>query len=137
MNTTTPPDENQVRAAIRASEQRAQDEAPTLPPATAFATRYEVSCLPTDHPERHLWNLGVEYRGRGLWAVVRHSQCLGADGEWSWESRPSERTDEWLAGHRFSLEEALRLAEAAAPLVTLNGFTVSDVLRRGDEGEGR
>ncbi|WP_181785365.1 hypothetical protein [Streptomyces phytophilus] len=131
-------DDARTHAALRASEQRARDEAPTLPPATAFATHYAVSCLPADHPERDMWGVTVEYRGRGRWAVKKRGHwCLSVDGEWSYESIPSERTDEWLAAHRFDLETALRLAKEQAPLVTVNGFTVSDVLRRSDEEAGR
>ena len=98
-------------------------------PTTIIATRYVVSCFePDDHEGAH-FNLAVEYRGRGLWAVVRHSQCLAADGTWSWESIPSEREDEWLATHRFDLDTALKLAKQAAPHITVNGYTVADALR--------
>lgn len=131
-------DDSRVRAKLRASERRARDEAPTLPPAEATATRYEVSCLPVGHPERGMWSVTVEYRGRGRWAVIRRGHwCLSVDGDWDYESIPSERTDEWLAAHRFPLEEALRLAKEAAPLATVSGFTVADVLGRSDEGAGR
>ncbi|ONK09484.1 hypothetical protein [Streptomyces sp. MP131-18] len=97
-------------------------------PARIQPTRYEVNCLPEDDINGHSFALAVEYRGRDRWAVVRHGQCLGADGTWSYESVPSERTDEWLDHHRFDLGTALRLALAAAPSVTVNGWTVADAL---------
>lgn len=93
-------------------------------------TQYEVSCLPEDDMDAHLWALAVEYRGRGRWAVRHHGQCLGRDGSWSYESIPSERRDEWLVEHRFPLEEALALAKQHAPLVRINRFTAADYLAR-------
>ncbi|MGW9375680.1 hypothetical protein ACWGVR_37385, partial [Streptomyces xanthophaeus] len=57
-------------------------------------------------------------------------QCLGSDGTWEYEMRPSEREDEWLDAHRFDLDTALKLARDQAPLVTVNGFTVDDALKR-------
>lgn len=100
------------------------------------ATEYTVSCIPEDHIDRGHFEITVAYRGRSLWAVARHRQCLGTDGEWDWESIPSERTDEWLATHRFDLDTALALAREAAPRVTINGFTVEDVLRRAEANRG-
>jgi hypothetical protein len=43
--------------------------------------------------------------------------------------RPSEREDDWLDTHRFDLDTALKLAKEQAPLVTVNGYTVTDALR--------
>src|SRR5690606_2902511 len=99
------------------------------PEPTVQATRYTVNCLPENGIDSHVFEITVEYRGRGLWAVKRHSQCLAADGTWDWEMRPSEREDDWLAEHRFDLDTALKLAKEAAPKVTVNGFTVTDALR--------
>jgi hypothetical protein len=99
-----------------------------VPEPTVQPTRYVVSCFQPDDHEGAVFNLSVEYRGRGLWAVVRLGYCLGADGQWSYESIPSEREDDWLAAHRFDLEQAIRLAKEAAPDVTVNGYTVADAL---------
>lgn len=94
----------------------------------AYPTTYTVTCLPDETPDAHSWSLTVEYRGRGLWAVTRWKNCLGRDGEWDYERVPSEREDEWLASHRFPLDEALELAKQAAPHVIVNGMTPADVL---------
>jgi hypothetical protein len=102
----------------------------TTTAVTTRPTTYTVSALPEDDINADLFAITVEYRGRGLWAVKRLSQCLAADGSWSYEPTPSGREDDWLAEHRFSREEALRLAEAAAPGVTVNGITVAEALRR-------
>ena len=97
---------------------------------TVRETRYEVSLLPEDNINAHTWMVAVEYRGRGRWAVLHHGYCLGTDGEWSYESMPSGREDEWLAMHRFDLDTALRLAKEHAPKLTINGMTAADVLAR-------
>jgi hypothetical protein len=101
-----------------------------LPVPYVEATRYEVSIFPADDINRQVYTINVEDRGRDRWAVVRHRQCLSAVGEWSWESIPSEREDEWLAAHRFDLDTAQRLAKEAAPHLTVNGLTALEAYRR-------
>ncbi|MGW1059332.1 hypothetical protein [Micromonospora rubida] len=91
-------------------------------------TEYTVCALPEDDINAGNFQIKVAYRGRGLWAVLRHRWCLGADGEWDYESIPSEREDEWLAGHRFQLDAALRLAAEHVLKLTVNGWTVADAL---------
>lgn len=103
-------------------------ETPTPDNPVATATAYTVTCLPDDIPDRSHWSITVEYRGSDTWAVKRWSDCLGRDGEWDYEPNPSSRTDEWIAGHRFPLDETLELAKAAAPQVTVNGFTPAELL---------
>lgn len=108
--------------------ERARNEAPSLPQATVQAIKYLVSCIPEGADARSSLTLSVEYRGDDLWAVMDYPHCLSADGTWDFEHTPSERTDEWIATHRFDLDTALTLARQHAPLLHVNGFTVSDVL---------
>lgn len=91
-------------------------------------TRYEVSCLPEGHDARSSMTVTVEYRGRDLWAVMRHGRALGVDGTWGYEPSPSSREDDWLKSRRFYLDTALRLAEGAAPNLRVNGHSVADLL---------
>ncbi|WP_141576064.1 hypothetical protein [Actinomadura sp. WMMA1423] len=121
-------------AAIAALEAVEEARAAGPAPGTAAirATRYTVCALPEDNVNARHFSLYVEYRGRDRWAVSDGFLCLGNDGEWEYESIPSERADEWLATHRFDLDTALNLARAAAPKVTVNGYTVADVLARAD-----
>lgn len=105
-------------------------------------TEYQVSVFPDEmhdsgdmliSSEAHTWSLTVAYRGCGKWAVTNGPgarQVLGTDGEWDWEPIPSSREDDWLATHRFSLDEALRLAREHAPKVTINGYTALDILAK-------
>jgi hypothetical protein len=112
-----------------AAQQRAEAEAPNVPEPTAHAVEYEVSCLPDDDINRHLYAIRVQYRGNGRYAVIRLGDlCLGADGTWDHGVKEYDRGDDWLDAHRFDLETALRLAKEQAPLVTVNGRTVSDAL---------
>jgi hypothetical protein len=97
---------------------------------------YEVTVWPpgTECIDSITWCMSVVYRGHGLWAVVRGSgdggPCLNSDGQLVYERRPSERDEEWLAKHRFPLNEALRLARDYAPKVNINDMTAVEVLAR-------
>ncbi|GGJ87173.1 hypothetical protein GCM10011583_18390 [Streptomyces camponoticapitis] len=101
-----------------------------IPEATCQAVRYEVSILPEGDINRHVFNIDVEYRGDGKWAVTRNGWCLGADGTWAHGVKPYDRGDDWLAAHRFDLDTALRLAREHAPHVVVNGITALDAYRR-------
>jgi len=54
---------------------------------------------------------------------------------WEYEPRPSARTKEWLATHRFDGTTAVLLATAAAREMSVNGKSVAAVLR--EDGESR
>lgn len=77
----------------------------------------------------------VEKTAPDRWAVRRHRRCLSRSGGWVWESVPTERTDEFLAEHRFGFAEALRRAREAAPHVTVNGYTAERVNVEWRQGE--
>lgn len=91
------------------------------------ATTYTVSLLPFDHIDSGIFSITVEKRSEGRWAVLHHSWCLGADGEWDYEMQPSSREDDWLATHRFDLDTAIALAKKAAPDLTVNGRSAGSV----------
>lgn len=99
-------------------------------------TKFDVSCFPVDDEEHGHFSVTVEYRGRDLWAVMRHGECLNANGEWDYETRPSEREDDWIAAHRFTMQEAIRLARQVAPTLTVNGWTVDDVKLKREKPTG-
>jgi hypothetical protein len=52
----------------------------------------------------------VEDRGRGKWAVTHMGRCMDAGGDWDYEPSPSNRTDEWVAQHRFDSPEEAQAA---------------------------
>jgi hypothetical protein len=91
-------------------------------------TEYTVSCLPETSINRPGWEITVEYRGNGRWAVCYGGQCLGRDGTPDWESIPSERRAEWLDQYRFALPEALEMAKKWAGTLRVNGKTAVEVL---------
>jgi hypothetical protein len=101
----------------------------STPEPIVTVTKYEVSCLPIDHRERPHFTIFVEWRGVDRWAVCDgFRSCLGADGVWGYEPSPSNREDDWLDAHRFDLDTALALAKEQAPLMTVNRWTVAEVL---------
>lgn len=105
------------------------DNTSTAPEVRVQPTEYEVNCLPEDGMDSHAFAITVRYRGEGRWAVQRGEHaCLGADGAWADGVKPYGRGDDWLAAHRFDLDTALELAKRAAPLVTVNRYTVADAL---------
>lgn len=99
---------------------------------TVRVTQHSVSVLPESSINHGSFEVTVDYRGGGRWAVKNRGFCLSATGEWDYESIPSEREDEWLADHRFHEETALRLAREAVQTITVNGWSV----RKAMEVEG-
>lgn len=98
---------------------------------TERVSRYTYSLLPENNPPGSTaWEVTVEERGHGLWAVMNMGNCLNAKAKWDYEPIPSSRTDAWLAKHRFPLEEARRLARQVAPSITWNGMTAVDLLAK-------
>lgn len=92
-------------------------------------TEYKFCCLPLDQKGAYHFTVTVTWRGRGLWAVKNsYGYCFGRDGEWDYEPSSSNREDGWLEAHRFTLEEALEIAEREAPNQSVMGITVQDAL---------
>jgi len=88
-------------------------------------TRYTVSLFPADSPQRYLYDIAVEERTPGKWAVCWMRQCFGADGEWDVDY-PAGRDAAWLELHRFDRDTALRLAKLAAPHVVAGDRTAAE-----------
>ena len=107
----------------------------TEPEVHIRPTSYDVSIWPPgiECMDSDTWKITVEARGHGKWAVMRGRACLGSDGTWEYEPRPSAREDDWLATHRFSFDAALELARFYAPAVTVNDMTAAEVLARHHE----
>jgi hypothetical protein len=100
------------------------------------ATSYLVTAWPedmADNIDAYMWSVSVTDRGHGKWAVIRGGDggpCLGTDDEWDYEPSPSNREDDWLAAHRFDLDEALLLARDHAPRIRINGMTALECIER-------
>ncbi|MEU1078217.1 hypothetical protein ABZ404_37135 [Streptomyces sp. NPDC005878] len=123
MSDNTPP------AWVLAAAKRARDEAPNAPEATVRAVEYAVNCVPEDYIDSNVFQVRVQYRGGDRYAVISGGEmCLGADGTWDYGLNESGRGDAWLNAHRFDLDTALRLAKEQAPLITVNGNTVTDAI---------
>ena len=112
----------------RAVTQRAKQEAANAPEPAVQAVEYTVNCVPEDDLDSHVFEIRVQYRGNGRYAVIRMGSCLGADGTWDQGVKEYDRGEAWLDAHRFDLDTALRLAKEQAPLVTVNGYTIADAI---------
>lgn len=96
-----------------------------------LCTEHRVCAVPRSVPSWQAWSLKVVWRSENRWAVADgFGRCLSRDGEWSWESSPSERTEEWIAEHRFDLDTAMALAISACEHVEVNGFTPEQEVAR-------
>ncbi|ONH58342.1 hypothetical protein CcI49_23085 [Frankia sp. CcI49] len=67
-----------------------------------------------EHPHRY----GIARRGHDdSWAVLNGgtgwdtAEVLNRDGQWEWEPRPSERTEDFVARTRFPFDEAKALVD--------------------------
>jgi hypothetical protein len=105
---------------------------------TVEATLYEVSLLPSDWagPDgRYHWVIRVEKRSatKDSWGVFQGNgmgmrRVLGPDGSWHREGSIDTRDEAYLAANRYPLAVALEMAKAAAPGVSVNGWTAAHVL---------
>jgi hypothetical protein len=52
-------------------------------------------------------HVAISKRGEHAWAITDHRYCLNKNGEWEYESLPSNREDEFIKRTRFtSVREA-------------------------------
>lgn len=91
----------------------------TTPEPTVIISQYTVSCLPIDHPERRYFEMYVSQRRNRGWYVMDGFYYFTPTGESTREPSPMPQG------------EALELAKRLAVLMTINGWTVADVLTRG------
>lgn len=89
------------------------------------ATTYTVCAVPETVQDWMMFAITVEETAPDRWAVRRSKRCLNANGEWEWESIPSEREDDFLARCRFDLDTALGMARRVAPTLRINGITAA------------
>jgi hypothetical protein len=87
----------------------------SLPETSTRPTRFTVSVLPADHPDRWLWSASVVLTDGG-WAVHDADSSFDADGG---------RVPHEEAHRHPELEAALLVARQVAPTVTLNGHPVT------------
>jgi hypothetical protein len=100
----------------------------TIPEPEVRTTRYEVSCLPPGHVSARSYTIYVKQTSDGQWIATDNRRCLNRAGEWVVDpSGVHVRHDE---------QTALRLAKAAAPLMTVDGWTVADALARAEADHG-
>ncbi|MGV9814741.1 hypothetical protein ACWDTQ_22910 [Streptomyces cellulosae] len=107
------------------------------------AGEIHVTLLPPDHVDyrirlvRVVWVDPHADHDRQWMVLDVHDECLGRDGTWDPDRKERGRGEAWLADHRFSVGEALRLAQSAVWQVTVNGITTAQVVERDGVLEGR
>lgn len=80
-----------------------------------------------EYDEASHFDVYVEWRSKDRWAVVdRFKACYNREGKRDYEPQPSSRDEDFLKEYRFSLEEAVEIAQRVAKTVKLNRFTVED-----------
>jgi hypothetical protein len=96
---------------------------PDLPEVFVSASRFTVTCVPADSaPDAHVWAINVEEQRDGKWIAKHMGSWLTEDGDWEISYSGAYRA----CAHDF--ETAKRLAMKAAPLVIINGRTVTQAL---------
>jgi hypothetical protein len=94
------------------------------PEVTVRTSRYTVTCVPADSaPDAYVWALHVEEKRDGNWVVTDGFGYLNPD--LVFEDRPYPQC-------LFPVDTALALAKEAAPLVIINGRTVTQALELAD-----
>lgn len=90
------------------------------PQVTVRTSRYTVTCVPPEtSPDAHVWAINVEEKRDGTWVVTDGFGYLNPD--LVFEDRPYSQC-------LFDVDAALALAKEAAPLVIINGRTVTQAL---------
>lgn len=95
--------------------------------------KYEITKYPEGGVNASHFTMWVERRDIDRWCVTDMFQCYDKDGVGEYEPSPSSRTDEFKERFRFSLDEALDLAQCLVPQITLgrgrrnNGQTAEEV----------
>lgn len=97
---------------------------------TVETVAYQVSCLPSSHPDAQHFSLRVERRSTDpdRWAVTEGFVCYDANGRQEYESTVTNRTDTFRRQFRHTLTDAMELARKIAPTMTVNGWTVQALL---------
>lgn len=76
----------------------------------------------------------VQWRGADKYAISRFGEVWNGE-DWEYESLPSNRTDEFIAKTRFSLDEAVAMAKDLPDKLSVNGRTYREwyAIQRSDK----
>jgi hypothetical protein len=96
----------------------------------AKATVFTFNALPDEvrfeSDESHYFDVTVEKRSQDTWAVKHRNNCFNTNLAGVYESLPSNRTDEFIANYRFTLAEAVEIAERLSHVIKLTGSTAEE-----------
>lgn len=93
-------------------------------PATVTPTQYTVSCVPETVDGYYHFQIIVQHRGDSRWAIYQGTTNGGPvwnqqQQSWDYESSQDRDDEQWMADHRFGLDEALAIAKKVAPTLTV------------------
>lgn len=75
------------------------------------------------------YTVTVSRRGKDSWAVIYQGRVYSKSLTPRSEGLPSSRTEAFLKRYRFTLLEAVALAEKLAPTVSMRGVTAADIIK--------
>lgn len=88
-------------------------------PVRVEPTEYRVTDYPEGGTNAHHFTMWVSWRGDDRWCVRDMLYCYDKDGNRAYEPLASSRTDDFKDRFRFSLDEALALAQKLVPKLRL------------------
>lgn len=98
----------------KCSETLLYDNQKITPLKFFFADVVRVAKIPSQYQYPVI--VYIEWRGLpdnnegDFWTVICEDQCVSKSGQESYEMLPSNRTDEWKREHRYSWDEAIKIA---------------------------
>lgn len=100
-----------------------------LPDPVLFISQYTIYGYPDhDSINSSLFEVTVEYRGSGKWAVCWQGRCYDRNGVADYEPIPSSRTERWLKRFRFDDHiKAIDVARKVVGTLVVNGRNAAQV----------
>ena len=91
-------------------------------------TEYTVCGLPEDDMDASVWRITIARRAPGPkgWAICHRGKTWGKGVGWEYESSSSNRSDTYLRKHRWTLDEATKIAFDLYPTIVINGYRVDN-----------
>lgn len=90
-----------------------------------MVTEYKVSCLPADDVNARWYTLKVVRQRDGRWSIKDGPFIYDVNGDTEFESASALYDEKWKSTRLFDETTALELAKRFAPLMELNGVTVT------------
>lgn len=94
---------------------------------TTNITSLTISAIPEKYRnDTEQWDIKIERRGKGTYAVLWRNRTYSKKDGWEYESQPSSRTKKYIKNSRYSLAEAVKIAEELSRTVEFFHYTAVD-----------